>query len=207
MGNCPFCGRNTFHERIITETSNFFVIATLGQITDGGYTLIFPKEHHRCLASMEGIKGEFLNLLLYVCKSMALEYGIFPLVFEHGVVGQTVPHAHAHLVPTSVDFTPKVLKDFPQSRHDLYEDAICFAPHSIALPFFQPYLLWQPSPELKGIGRTHRLLNPQSVPAQYFRTILAGALKRIERANWRTMDPELDKRLWSETVERLKKYF
>ena len=32
--NCVFCDRSKFEERLIHETENFYVIATLGQITD-----------------------------------------------------------------------------------------------------------------------------------------------------------------------------
>lgn len=215
MSQCPFCERAMFEERIIAETNEFFVIATLGQITDGGYTLIFPKRHTRCLSALsydEMVK--FVHLLLE-CKNVLIsEYcASFPAMFEHGIVGQTVEHAHIHLFPTKVDLTSRVTADFPdanQESFDIIAKGIPYRPGDFPNPASGPlntplpYLLWRYPEEY---ARTAMWWNPQNVPPQYFRTILAEALGRPERANWRTMDPELDKRLWQETVLRLKKYF
>ena len=41
--NCVFCDRTKFEECIIAENKDWYLIATLGQITDGGYVLIFNK--------------------------------------------------------------------------------------------------------------------------------------------------------------------
>jgi hypothetical protein len=41
----------------------------------------------------------------------------------------------------------------------------------------------------------------------YLRIVAAEALGKPERANWRTMDAALDKKLYLETVSRLKPYF
>ena len=204
MDNCPFCDRAKFEERIIAETNDFFVIATLGQITDGGYALIFPKRHILCLSALrhEEMTG-LARLLLGIMNAISLEYDIFPAMFEHGIVGQTVKHAHIHLVPTKINLTSLVDNDFPHAdRSSFYiiKDGI---PRQISKEL-RSYLLWSFSSKYP---LTNIWWNPQNVPAQYFRTILAEALGRPERANWRTMDPELDKRLWSETVARLKKYF
>ena len=48
--------------------------------------------------------------------------------------------------------------------------------------------------------------NPPA-PPQYLRLIVAELLGHPERGNWRNMDPELDKQLGQETVDRLKLYF
>ncbi len=204
MGNCAFCDRTKFEERIIAETDEFFVIATLGQITDGGYTLIFPKRHVRCLSVLSHKEmAQFTLLLLDIGNTTVLEYHIFPAMFEHGIVGQTVEHAHIHLVPARIDLTSRVENDFLKAGRVSFGIFVPGIPRQSSKEL-QPYLLWRP-PERNCW--TNIWWNPQNVPAQYFRTILAETLGRPERANWRTMDAELDKRLWSETVLRLKKYF
>ena len=204
MENCPFCDRAKFEERIITETNDFFVIATLGQITDGGYTLIFPKRHVKCLTALgEEESVQLYSLLLSLQHATGLEYGIFPALFEHGIDGQTVEHAHMHIIPANVDLTEYVKKDYPGahfSRFRIFNGDVLRMRATEPIP----YLLWRPS---GGLEFTNILWHPRGVPAQYFRTRLAEALGRPERANWRTMDPELDKRLWSETVARMKKHF
>ena len=204
MSDCAFCDRTVFEERIIAEDRDFYVIATLGQITDGGYVLIFPKRHVRCMSALsfeEMVK--FAHLFLDVRNIIALEYDLFLAVFEHGIAGQTILHAHIHLAPTEVDLTEQVKNDFPDALHESFDIVADGIPRRPANDL-QPYLLWS-SPE--EYCPTHVWWDPQDVPVQYFRIALAEKLGRPERANWREMDPELDKRLWSDTVVRLKPYF
>ena len=214
MKNCAFCDRKVFEERIITETDEFFVIATLGQITDGGHLLIFPKRHARCLTHLTTEEMEkFTNLLFQTERSVLREYcnaeidnhsfSVGNILFEHGIVGQTVLHAHIHIVPASLYLTAYIQKDYREARHsrfNIFTDGVP-RPHNAE---FVSYLLWR-SPGVRE--PTHIWWRPLEVPLQYFRTLVAKEYGRPERANWRTMDPVLDKRLCSETVLRLKKYF
>jgi diadenosine tetraphosphate (Ap4A) HIT family hydrolase len=58
--HCVFCERKNFEERIITETSSLYFVASLGQITNGGYTLIIPKKHILCVGMAS--EGEVLEI-------------------------------------------------------------------------------------------------------------------------------------------------
>ncbi len=199
--SCVFCDRTKFEERIIAETSNWYLIATLGQITDGGYALIIPKRHVPCVGAMkeqEIIKID--NILHIASNSIETEYGVRPIVFEHGVVGQTIQHAHLHLLPAKIRLCGRIYRDFPNAQ-------ICFLDSLKLLRWIydamggKKYLFWSTPENLLKIA-----LDPPA-PLQYLRTIVAEILGRPERGNWRNMDPELDKRLWQETVNRLKPYF
>lgn len=199
--DCAFCDRTKFEERIIGEDKNFWIIATLGQITDGGYTLLVPKKHIPCIGAM-GFKEieHFEDLAKRIRLALSVEYGIWPVnFFEHGIVGQTIKHAHIHFVPENWQITERILKDFPEKFINL---------HSwLELQFLytvkpEPYILWLDSRE--EIIKVY--WNPPA-PLQYLRIVIAEALGRPERADWRNMDPELDKKLWTETVIRLKPYF
>jgi hypothetical protein len=63
------------------------------------------------------------------------------------------------------------------------------------------YLLWS-TPE--GLLKT---VTDPPAPLQYLRTVAAELTGRPERANWRDINQEDDKKLWQETVSRLKPYF
>ncbi len=202
---CVFCDRNQFEERLCGETKDFWIIATLGQITDGGYTLLVPKRHVECLGAMTESEIALMVLVKDTIEiALAKEYGIgAEIVFEHGIVGQTIKHAHLHLMPASCNISNKIVTDF------LYQD-LTILPIPTAFNLLkklyclrkEPYLLWRDGTSL----RTKVLWNPPA-PLQYLRTVVAEAVGRPERANWRNMDPELDRKLWSETVKRLKPYF
>lgn len=209
--NCPFCDIKQFEERLIAKIDGFYIIATFGQITDGGYVLLFPVEHILCMGVLAREQvSRMLVLANKICRVLTQEYGLkqsreslYPItLFEHGIVGQTVKHAHLHFLPTALDLTPKIQRDFP----NFVIEPIEYVGHlqSLYQEKPQPYLNWMTGQE--GNTGVRVLWNPPA-PPQYLRIVAAQALGRPERANWRTMDPELDKRLWSDTVRRLRLYF
>lgn len=205
--DCVFCDTSQFAERLVATSSGFNVIATLGQITDGGYALVSPQKHISCLGALaSGQTNAMLNVAKEVCRALSREYQHgnsstpYPVtMFEHGIVGQTIKHAHLHLLPTVIDLTAKIRKDFPEAETKELQHAAHLQELYGKRP--EPYLFWTvPS------GTSMVCWNPPA-PSQYLRLIVAELLGRPERGNWRNMNPELDKRLWQETVNRLKPYF
>ena len=200
--DCVFCDRSQFEERLIGETKDFWIIATLGQISNSGYTLLVPKQHVECIGAMNS--SEIVSLgevAKKIGRSISKEYRtVMTTIFEHGIVGQSIKHAHLHFVPEVCHLTEKVRSDFPGSaisKINFWSEL-----QSLYQRKPEPYLFW-----IDSSLEANVCWNPQNVPMQYMRTIIAEAVGRPERANWRTMDPELDKKLWSETVRRLKPYF
>ncbi|MBI2062530.1 MAG: HIT domain-containing protein [Candidatus Yanofskybacteria bacterium] len=172
--------------------------------------LVIPKRHVLCIGAMEEDELEVLSGLLYAKVQFAFknEYpGYWNLMFEHGIVGQTIQHAHIHILPGEFHLSSRIGRDFPKESF----------PRSflnMPTPFKdlgglyrekqKPYLLWQD--ESTPWCQPTVCWDP-SAPPQYLRTVTAEALGRPERGNWRQMDPELDKKLGQETVRRLKPYF
>lgn len=201
--NCAFCNRKNFEERLIAETNKFYVVATLGQITDGGYVLIIPKGHVPCITELHDTKlGPLLVLVDEVRQAVRKEYGTGTIMFEHGKVGQSIKHAHLHILPGDIaDKVTKTVREtfiaemdcFPPNRFDMFQDMYESQK--------EPYLFWMGEDNISYV-----CWNPPA-PMQYLRTVVAKLLGRPERANWRAMDPELDKKLWSSTVQRLKPHF
>ena len=203
---CVFCDRSQFEERLCGETKDFWIIATLGQIVQGGYILLVPKRHVECIGALE--KDE-IDRLCQAKQRIYEKLGYFNeassvTIFEHGIAGQSIKHAHLHIVPVACRFSDKVAGDFlwndmelmpvlQQSWHRLREK---YAKTK------EPYLLWKDS----GIG-IKVLWNPQNTPAQYFRNLLFEEIGQPELANWRKANPEEDKKRWQETVKMLKPHF
>ncbi len=206
--NCIFCDRSQFEERLVHEYADFYVIATLGQITDGGYVLLVPKKHISCMGALDtGQTLDALAITKQTCRALTHEYKLkqvrdtlWPItLFEHGVVGQTVQHAHLHFIPATIDITGRIRNDFPVAEIDELEFAGELWHSYKERP--EPYLYWT-----RPDGKAMVCWNPPA-PKQYLRSITAELLGRSERANWRMMDPKLDRELWSETVQRLKPCF
>ena len=206
MENCAFCDRTQLEERVISETDDFYVIASLGQITDGGYTLLIPKEHVLCMAELDLQKTNLaVAMAIKIRNALSNKFRSNPFykypvtAFEHGIVGQSVQHAHLHFLPVVLDITTKVLADFKGCEMDEIPDY--FFLRTLYKDRKEPYIFWTNSD-----GRGMICWNPPS-PTQYFRNVVAEFLGCPERGNWRNMDPELDKKLWQETVLRLRPCF
>lgn len=143
---------------------------------------------------------EIGGVLQTTSEYIGIEYGISPIIFEHGIVGQTIQHAHIHILPSNIRLCGRIYRDFPNAQ-------ICFLDSLKLLKWTydvmgrKKYLLWS-TPE--GVFKV--VIDPPA-PSQYLRTVAAELLNRPERGNWRNMDPELDKLLWQKTVTRLKPYF
>lgn len=204
--NCVFCDRPKLVEGLITENSDWYVIATLGQMV-GGYTLIIPKKHTSCMGALTSSQTEsMLGITKEVSSALSLEYQHsesatpYPItMFEHGIVGQTIKHAHLHLLPIVIDLTLKIRADFLEAEFEELQ----YATHlqDLYSERLRPYLFWTvPS------GKSMVCWNPPA-PPQYLRLIVAELLGYPERGNYHNVNPELDKQLVQETVVRLKPYF
>ena len=199
--NCVFCDRSKLEEQLIAENKDWYLIATLGQITNGGYVLIIPKRHVPCIGAMKEQEiVDIDNAFHAASNNINIEYGIRPIVFEHGVVGQTIQHAHLHLLPAKIRMCGKIYHDFPNSQI-CFLDSLKLLRCNYDMTERKKYLLWS-TPE----GLLKVVIDPPA-PPQYLRIVAAELLGRPERGNWRNMDPELDKQLYQETVSRLKPYF
>lgn len=207
---CVFCDRAQFEERLIFENRDWYVIATLGQITDGGYVLLVSRRHAPCVGSVtEPEIAELCSVLEIARQAVEKEYDFQPIIFEHGIVGQTIQHAHLHLLPVEINLNRKVLDDFPNEDTDLVISPEAFETfRRVYASCGGKYLLCGNFlRSLRGYSLMLQVVWDPPAPAQYLRKVAAELLGRPERANWRNMDPELDKRLWKETVERLRPYF
>ena len=104
--NCLFCkivSRDITTE-FVAETANtlaFWDIAPLAKV----HLLIIPKQHHRDVAELAENAPAILSEVLKTATDLAGKYtsGSFKLQFNTGAdAGQTVFHAHAHIISDSV---------------------------------------------------------------------------------------------------------
>lgn len=207
---CVFCNRNNFSENLIAECGGSSITASLGQITNGGYLLIIPNRHVACLGALR--KKEirpFAEVTYQALMALSSEYnrelariGFWSFtVFEHGIVGQTIKHAHLHILPISINLTERIRCDFPSSKFEKIERFRDLQRKYSKNPM--PYLFW--GSRTKN-GEAMVCWDPPA-PPQYLRTITAEMLGRSERADWRKMNADLDKKLRGETIQKMKKHF
>jgi diadenosine tetraphosphate (Ap4A) HIT family hydrolase len=94
---CVFCDRAAL-EIVLAETEHFFVLADNAPLVEG-HMLIVPRQHYACFGAVpSSLDEELLALKALVARFCAETYRPASF-FEHGVFGQSVPHAHLHAVP------------------------------------------------------------------------------------------------------------
>lgn len=94
---CIFCSNET-NDRNLYETKNFFVKVGKGIITSG-HIMIIPKYHYKAIAEIDNnLVEEYLGLKQQAIKKVAENFAE-PFLIEYGAYGQSVFHAHIHLIP------------------------------------------------------------------------------------------------------------
>lgn len=191
---CPFCDRKTLEsQEIITETKNFVVVPTLGQIVEG-YSLIIPKKHVLCYGLLsEKMFDEYIELKDKLDKAVTSAYQK-PMYFEHGIVGQSVPHAHMHCAPADRDLLQMLMLrnySIKEKRVILSEKELRKFVHE-----FGPYYYY----EFNGLKMA---FDVDSYEAP-LRAALATALGMPELADWRNVNRQADEKSMKKTIEKLK---
>lgn len=115
ISECNYCnyfykGIDTISQKIIYESPNFFVMATLGEFING-YLLIIPKEHVMSCAELdEKAMQDFLEVLDDILYILRITYKTKKfLVWENGTgnggIGKakdSIVHSHVHIAPSSL---------------------------------------------------------------------------------------------------------
>lgn len=99
MEDCIFCDREKILEDILCETDNFFVKVGFGLIAPG-HIMIITKDHYLCYGDLpDELDEKFEELKERVGNKFEEEFAQPFLVEYTPLWGQSVNHAHVHLVP------------------------------------------------------------------------------------------------------------
>lgn len=193
---CEFCKRDQLEKRLITESKNFIVIGGKGQIVEG-YSLIIPKKHVLCFGLLSSnVLEEYIELKDKVDKVTTAAYQK-PLYFEHGIIGQTVPHAHMHCVPSNADLLPRMmLRNYSIKQKRTLSSEVELRD---VLKDFGPYYYY----ESGGL----KMAFDVNVCEMALRVALADSLGIPEAADWKNVNQDDDEKSIKRTIGNLKKLF
>lgn len=179
MGNvdsdCLYCAANSFAlAHPLRESSGFHVVCDVHPLREG-HILIVPKAHIACMGALPDDEfTEFLQLYEAISHFLERAYGAVS-TFEHGKIGQTVFHAHVHLLPFAGDAAVIV----PERREvltpfgDLGELRCVYGEDGQYLFF--------------SIGDSRWFVDTSLGAPRFFRDRFASVLGHPERGNWKTM--------------------
>lgn len=174
MRDCPHCDHASFAlEKPLFVTDTFYVVCDVHPLTEG-HILIIPKQHISCAGAFsEHVFTEFLSLYQQVSKFVKETYGSVSS-FEHGILGQTVFHAHVHILPYNGDASsiiPEGINRLRRLRIDTLREE------------YQregKYLF-------SSIGNDSWVVDAALGKPRFFRDRFARALGVLERGDWKSM--------------------
>lgn len=124
---CPFCDNTNLSLRKFYENENFIAIYNLRPFVEG-HSLVLPKRHVKSLLDLNSQEKtgfmSFLDRVIFISLKYA-EAHEFNLILQEGEnAGQSIPHAHFHIMPRKL--TDKVgkakkewLEEFSASENDV----------------------------------------------------------------------------------------
>jgi diadenosine tetraphosphate (Ap4A) HIT family hydrolase len=109
MKDCPFCYDN-IKDRVVAEQDSVVAIQDNYPVTDG-HLLIVPKRHMHDYFSMGETEKQDIDKLILKLKNRIMEKDQSVTGFNVGTnigesAGQTIFHAHIHLIPRRNGDTP-----------------------------------------------------------------------------------------------------
>lgn len=188
--HCLFCKISSENTHKIYQTKNFYLI-TDGAPLGSGHLLLIPKEHLSCFGALsEKFNEEFSLLQKKVISFLEDNFGR-TILFEHGVFGQTVHHAHLHFLPTEKKVLP-----FAQKKYEIKKIKSFWTLKDV-LKKDKGYLFFQED-------KSNYIIKIKNPPAGFFHTYLLTELlgvpadfdKRAKKAKNVYLQAEL---LWKDT--------
>lgn len=155
---------------VLVETPQFVVVCDRAPLVPG-HLLIIPRPHLACYGALpRPLDGEFEGLKQRMAAFLADAYAP-PVFFEHGLVAQTVPHAHLHAVPT--EGGPALLSELAASRDATRADGL----NSVRRWYGRrgPYVYYEQREQ-------SLLLPPDETPAGNLKAAFLGALGGVRPA-------------------------
>lgn len=190
---CPHCNQQSFAlEHPLIVTKNFYVVCDVHPLIEG-HILIIPKWHISCVGEFsDELFVEFKELYERFTSFIRATYGKVS-TFEHGKIGQTVYHAHVHVLPFAGN--PETIVPERKSRlkeiNNLEDIRSEYRRAGRYLYFSIGDIMWLVD---TGLGEP-----------RFFRDRFARALGSAERGDWKEM--QKDQHLMSITkteIEALK---
>ena len=106
---CAFCDPQA-SPGVLTENEHIRLIPDLFPVAPG-HVLLVSKEHLACYgAASPAVLGDLEELSQTAAAFVRQEYRVEPVLWENGGAGQTVFHAHLHVMPVALDAIEEVIE-------------------------------------------------------------------------------------------------
>lgn len=168
---CPHCTGGIGLQQPLYQDDRFWIVCDIHPLTEG-HILIIPKEHISCIGVLNDKDfNNYKKLHSKVLDFINKEYGDAG-IFEHGIVGQTVFHTHAHFLPfwrTEKEIVPERNSMRAISKLDSIKDEFKKQGKYLFI----------------GLNKKKWLVKTNIGYPRIFRDRFANLLNATERSNWK----------------------
>ncbi|MFH0832333.1 MAG: HIT family protein [Candidatus Aenigmatarchaeota archaeon] len=167
---CPHCPGGFGLKYPLFHDDYFWIVCDAHPLTEG-HILVIPKAHVPCMAALDNNAFvKFRELYENVSNFLNRAYGR-TAVFEHGIAGQSVFHAHTHFLPFGGSINEIIPEKLAKRISDLGELKTEFNKEHEYLYF--------------AIGDNKHLVDTRIAYPRFFRERFAESLGVEERGNWK----------------------
>jgi len=203
---CPFCDLETIRrdDELVRDYGPFYLKVGKGVFTPG-HVLLIPKGHTFCFGEVpESLDDRLIAIKRELVEEIEDRFS-HPIIYEHGVYGQTVLHGHLQILPRDFGndtlvplLHPHVSKEFP-SFSDINNPAELRGIYQSLGGYLG----------LEEIGHwyVYEVHSHPNRPA-YFRNLIAKLTRSGPKGGWKDMTPkekEQDSRMVLKTKELLRR--
>lgn len=178
---CPYCvelrhrhflfDEQDYGDRVVAESDKFAVLPTRGCIVPG-YLLVVTKQHLPLAWQSYALRQEMDAVVASTSRILTNQYGINPVVFEHGWGTRTVHHAHLHVVPIEYYGPPRLPAPHDVIPIDHFAEADRFGND-------RNRVVWQDS-----AGKRFVVILRRPTQRQVLRQVVAETAGRPEAWDW-----------------------
>jgi diadenosine tetraphosphate (Ap4A) HIT family hydrolase len=106
--DCVFC-RSDASPAALAEDDHIRLIPDLFPVVPG-HVLLVSRQHAPCYGAAPGeVRQSLERMSLEAADFVRREYGVEPVLWENGGAGQTVFHAHLHVMPVALEAIEEVI--------------------------------------------------------------------------------------------------
>jgi diadenosine tetraphosphate (Ap4A) HIT family hydrolase len=100
---CIFCDNEKIKKDILIDYKDFFLKVGIG-ILAPGHVMLITKKHMGCFGNLSKQQMEEFEKVKTQIVELITDKFAAPIIYEHGIYGQTINHAHLHFLPRKNEF-------------------------------------------------------------------------------------------------------
>jgi diadenosine tetraphosphate (Ap4A) HIT family hydrolase len=198
---CLFCDPKILADGFLEESENFILRLNMNPVSPG-HILIISKKHYSCFGAMPKELYDEYEEFSKKAKSKIRNNFSKPISVEQGIYGQTIAHAHTHIIPSVSEIYDFSEKTFIECAPKQVEITIARGLEDISR-------VYNEKGKYVSVEQNNKLhvIHPENHKSINIRGFVARQTGLDWLVNWKTMDEQQTRKVrkWvGQTIKVLK---